>query len=202
MNNILLGQPFAASEKGKRKNNEDAIYPLPEIVSSEDCLFLVCDGVGGKHKGGKTGYQRIFDQAGQTEHSSQERALLGPQQNGTDDDRHMENGGLDHRQVDKTQGCKGEQKDDAGKHSQNGHTLHLLAPLRPGERFFHIQLPPAAVPLKRIQRIFWVTDHRWAGTCRLLRVQRPRTGTAADIIAVLSPKCNGNVENLLCVCYN
>ncbi len=51
MNNILLGQPFAASEKGKRKNNEDAIYPLPEIVSSEDCLFLVCDGVGGKNKG-------------------------------------------------------------------------------------------------------------------------------------------------------
>ncbi len=49
--NILLGQPFAASEKGKRKNNEDAVYPLPEVVSSEDSLFLVCDGVGGENKG-------------------------------------------------------------------------------------------------------------------------------------------------------
>jgi len=49
--NITLERPFAAMEKGKRKNNEDYIYPLSEVANSSQRLFLVCDGVGGAEKG-------------------------------------------------------------------------------------------------------------------------------------------------------
>ena len=49
--NITLERPFAATEKGRRKNNEDFIYPLPELVNSGQRLFMVCDGVGGAEKG-------------------------------------------------------------------------------------------------------------------------------------------------------
>lgn len=36
---------------GKRKNNEDALYPLAEVLSKQSNLFMVCDGVGGQDKG-------------------------------------------------------------------------------------------------------------------------------------------------------
>lgn len=49
--NITIGKPWAVCEKGGRKNNEDSIYPLPEMVNSNQKLFLVCDGVGGSEKG-------------------------------------------------------------------------------------------------------------------------------------------------------
>lgn len=49
--NIILGKPYAISEKGKRLNNEDAIFPLPEQMPSNQKLFMVCDGVGGAEKG-------------------------------------------------------------------------------------------------------------------------------------------------------
>lgn len=49
--NITIGKPWAVSEKGGRLNNEDSIYPLPETVSTNQKLFLVCDGVGGAEKG-------------------------------------------------------------------------------------------------------------------------------------------------------
>jgi protein phosphatase len=49
--NITIERPFAVSEKGKRKNNEDFIYPLSELANPEQRLFLVCDGVGGSEKG-------------------------------------------------------------------------------------------------------------------------------------------------------
>lgn len=49
--NITLERPFAATEKGKRKNNEDFIYPLSELANSGQRLFMVCDGVGGAEKG-------------------------------------------------------------------------------------------------------------------------------------------------------
>jgi len=48
---ITLERPFAATEKGQRKNNEDFIYPLSELVNSGQRLFMVCDGVGGAEKG-------------------------------------------------------------------------------------------------------------------------------------------------------
>lgn len=49
--NITLERPYAISEKGRRSNNEDSIYPLSELVTSSQKLFIVCDGVGGAEKG-------------------------------------------------------------------------------------------------------------------------------------------------------
>ena len=49
--NIILGKPYAISERGNRVNNEDAIYPLPEQLLTDQKLFMVCDGVGGAEKG-------------------------------------------------------------------------------------------------------------------------------------------------------
>ena len=49
--NITLERPFAATEKGRRDNNEDFIYPLSELANSGQRLFMVCDGVGGAEKG-------------------------------------------------------------------------------------------------------------------------------------------------------
>lgn len=48
---ITLERPYAISEKGRRFNNEDSIYPLSELVSPSQKLFVVCDGVGGAEKG-------------------------------------------------------------------------------------------------------------------------------------------------------
>ena len=49
--NITLGNPIAISDKGRRSNNEDYIYPLSELVGLDQKLFVVCDGVGGSEKG-------------------------------------------------------------------------------------------------------------------------------------------------------
>lgn len=49
--NISIAQPYAFTDLGLRKNNEDFIYPYPESVTSKERLFLVCDGVGGADKG-------------------------------------------------------------------------------------------------------------------------------------------------------
>ncbi|MDH6311837.1 serine/threonine protein phosphatase PrpC [Parabacteroides sp. PFB2-10] len=49
--NITIGKPCAISEKGGRLNNEDSLYPQPETVTSNQRLFIVCDGVGGADKG-------------------------------------------------------------------------------------------------------------------------------------------------------
>jgi len=48
---ITLDRPFSASEKGGRQSNEDYIYPLSELASVGQRLFMVCDGVGGNAKG-------------------------------------------------------------------------------------------------------------------------------------------------------
>jgi protein phosphatase len=49
--NITLERPFAATEKGRRDNNEDYIFPLSELANSGQQMFMVCDGVGGTEKG-------------------------------------------------------------------------------------------------------------------------------------------------------
>lgn len=48
---ITLERPYAATEKGVRKKNEDCIYPLSELANAGQRLFMVCDGVGGAEKG-------------------------------------------------------------------------------------------------------------------------------------------------------
>lgn len=49
--NITLGKPLAVSDKGRRGNNEDSIFPFSEVVSPADRLYMVCDGVGGASRG-------------------------------------------------------------------------------------------------------------------------------------------------------
>jgi Serine/threonine protein phosphatase len=48
---ITIERPFAATEKGRRANNEDFIFPSAELATPGQRLFMVCDGVGGAEKG-------------------------------------------------------------------------------------------------------------------------------------------------------
>ncbi|MCE7059230.1 PP2C family serine/threonine-protein phosphatase [Dyadobacter sp. CY343] len=48
---VDIYQPVGFTEVGQRANNEDHIYPPLNGVSNNTLLFLVCDGVGGQHKG-------------------------------------------------------------------------------------------------------------------------------------------------------
>ena len=48
---IKLYTPLAIHELGKRDNQEDFIYPAVGDTRHEDCLFIVCDGMGGHEHG-------------------------------------------------------------------------------------------------------------------------------------------------------
>lgn len=46
-----VNKVYSLLEIGKRKNLEDYIYPNDDLGSSNNRVFLVCDGVGGENKG-------------------------------------------------------------------------------------------------------------------------------------------------------
>ncbi|MEO6282958.1 MAG: PP2C family serine/threonine-protein phosphatase [Dyadobacter sp.] len=48
---VDIYQPTGFTEVGQRTNNEDSIFPPLNAVHKDARLFLVCDGVGGQHKG-------------------------------------------------------------------------------------------------------------------------------------------------------
>jgi PPM family protein phosphatase len=48
---IKIYTPEALNEIGQRTNNEDRIYPQKGLQTSDDKLFIVCDGMGGHEKG-------------------------------------------------------------------------------------------------------------------------------------------------------
>ena len=48
---ISIRNPLALNETGQRENNEDSVFPKKNQATSDDRLFLVCDGVGGIEKG-------------------------------------------------------------------------------------------------------------------------------------------------------
>jgi len=48
---IKIYTPEALNEIGKRSNNEDRIFPYKGMQTSDDKLFVVCDGMGGHEKG-------------------------------------------------------------------------------------------------------------------------------------------------------
>ncbi len=48
---IKLRKPLCFSEIGMKDNQEDFLWPLPEDVTSNNCVFLMCDGVGGQDSG-------------------------------------------------------------------------------------------------------------------------------------------------------
>ena len=47
-----IKQPLSFSEIGKRKDNEDSVYPKQAESNTSTSLFLVCDGMGGTKGGG------------------------------------------------------------------------------------------------------------------------------------------------------
>ena len=49
--NMNQSQLYGFSEKGKRSNNEDCVYPDLNTVTPELRVVIVCDGVGGAEKG-------------------------------------------------------------------------------------------------------------------------------------------------------
>ena len=48
---ISIQHPVFLHEKGRRPNNEDSVLPIDNSATSQDRLFIVCDGVGGANKG-------------------------------------------------------------------------------------------------------------------------------------------------------
>ncbi|MDR1610222.1 MAG: protein phosphatase 2C domain-containing protein [Candidatus Symbiothrix sp.] len=48
---ITIKKPFSINEIGKKMNNEDSIYPNGNQGTTDNRLFLVCDGMGGSNKG-------------------------------------------------------------------------------------------------------------------------------------------------------
>ena len=48
---IELYPPLPIHELGQRPNQEDSLYPLADEATTEDRLFIVCDGMGGYEKG-------------------------------------------------------------------------------------------------------------------------------------------------------
>lgn len=47
LSHIKITQPLAFTEAGTKYENEDNIYPPLGIVTHQDTLFMVCDGIGG-----------------------------------------------------------------------------------------------------------------------------------------------------------
>ncbi len=48
---IQVGQSVSFNEIGKKGNQEDSLYPSPDVQTPGIPLFLVCDGVGGQDQG-------------------------------------------------------------------------------------------------------------------------------------------------------
>lgn len=48
---ITIHPPVCFTETGNRSHNEDSVFPPPGRATVSDRLFLVCDGVGGEHRG-------------------------------------------------------------------------------------------------------------------------------------------------------
>lgn len=48
---IVIDTPIGFSDLGERGLQEDAVRPLIDNLSSQDCLFVLCDGMGGHHRG-------------------------------------------------------------------------------------------------------------------------------------------------------
>lgn len=49
--NIKIRKPQFFSEIGRKDNQEDYLWPLPQTVKDSNRIFLLCDGVGGHEKG-------------------------------------------------------------------------------------------------------------------------------------------------------
>lgn len=48
---ITIRQPLGFSEIGRKANQEDCVYPPINKVSTNNCFFILCDGMGGHEHG-------------------------------------------------------------------------------------------------------------------------------------------------------
>lgn len=60
---ISIGQPLSFSEVGRKDNQEDYVYPCPESVSTDQRVFILCDGMGG-HEHGEVASQTVAEAMG------------------------------------------------------------------------------------------------------------------------------------------
>ena len=104
---------------------------------------------GRKRKGQQSGTGGIDPDGTQSEHTSQDSTRAGAEQNRAQNDRDVHGRRLDHRQGNKSDSGYAHDQQNTAEHSESRHV--------PGVHFsfFHMKLPPAAVPPLRIQRIFW-----------------------------------------------
>ena len=73
---IQIAPPQALHELGRRSNQEDALFPPIGQATAADCLFLVCDGMGG-HDHGEVASQTVAETIGRyiTDHFPAETTL-------------------------------------------------------------------------------------------------------------------------------
>ena len=72
---ITIHQPLYIFEIGQRANQEDSLYPAGEKATSEDRLFVLCDGMGG-HEHGEVASQTVCKALGNWSSDNEVQAQL------------------------------------------------------------------------------------------------------------------------------
>lgn len=60
---ISIRQPLSFSEIGRKDNQEDRVYPLPNEVTPQSRVFVLCDGMGG-HENGEVASETVSQALG------------------------------------------------------------------------------------------------------------------------------------------
>jgi protein phosphatase len=60
---ITIRQPLSYTHTGRKENQEDQVFPLPEKATTADRCFILCDGMGG-HEDGEIASQTVCETVG------------------------------------------------------------------------------------------------------------------------------------------